>query len=175
MLFRSTSLLFIAVALLVCEGVAPADKDDDGPVKKLSAFLGKWKTEGVFANGNKVTSELECRWSPQGQYLICEQQVKMGSAQSHQLTVYSYNAKDGAYSYTTFQENGVNPSTGTLQINGYVWVYLSSFERDGKTVQVRNTNRFPNPQTEEFKVESSDDGGATWQPMMQGSARRTGN
>lgn len=175
MRFRFTSFLLIAVATQVFAGAVPADKVDDSPVRKLSAFLGKWRTEGVFANGNKVTSELECRWSPQGQYLICEQQVQMGATQSHQLTVYSYNAKDSAYSYTTFQDSGARPSTGTLEINGYVWVYNSSFERDGKTVQVRNTNRFPNPRTEEFTVESSDDGGATWKPLLQGSAHRTGN
>lgn len=172
---RVATLVALATALVLCNQAMSSDKAPDGPVKKLGAFLGKWKTEGSFTNGGKVMSELECRWSPQRQYLICEQLVKMGSVQSHQLTVYSYNAKDGAYSYTTFQDNGAKPSTGSLEINGYAWVYNSSFERDGKTVQVRNTNRFPNPQTEEFKAESSDDGGATWKPLLQGSGHRTGS
>jgi hypothetical protein len=170
----SAALVLLMTVFLLCSRAMPSGKADQSPVTKLGAFLGKWKTEGAFANGDKVTSELECRWSPQGQYLICEQQVKLPSGQAHQLTVYSYSAKEGTYSYTTFQDNGAKPSSGSLEINGDAWVYNSSFERGGKTVQVRNTNRFPGPRTEEFTVESSDDGGATWKLMLRGSGHRTG-
>lgn len=171
---RFVSFLVLTIPLFFCGQAMPSDQADEDPVKKLGAFFGKWNTEASFANGEKVTSELECRWSPQKQYLICEQQVKMASGQSHQLTVYSYNAKDRVYSYTTFQDNGAKPATGSVEINGSTWVYNSSFERDGKKTQVRNTNHFPNARTEEFRVESSDDGGATWKMVLQGSARRTG-
>ena len=36
--------------------------------KKLGAFLGKWNTSATFASGEKATTELECRWSSQGNY-----------------------------------------------------------------------------------------------------------
>lgn len=161
--------------LMVVTCIAPGVAQADDPAKKLGAFLGKWKTEGTFAGSdNKVTSALDCRWSPQGAYLVCEQLVKMAGGEHRQLTIYSYNAKDGAYSYTTLSDPGAKPTTGNIQINGYVWVYSSSFEANGKTTQIRTTNEFTNPSTEVFKVESSEDGGATWKTFLQGTAHKTG-
>ncbi len=170
---RRNTMLCLWIAI-TCGRLSLAQGED--PAKKLGIFVGKWNTEATFTGSdNKVTSNLECRWSPQGVYLVCEQRVKMAGAADHrQLTVYSYNAKEGNYSYITISDPGARPSTGTIEINGYVWVYSSSFEANGKTRQIRNTNLFPNPSTETFKVESSDDGGATWKTVMEGTAHKTG-
>src|ERR1041384_2661334 len=46
---------------------APAPSED--PTKKLGAFVGKWESEGAFTSGQKTSTTLECRWSPQGSYL----------------------------------------------------------------------------------------------------------
>ena len=35
------------------------------------------KTLGAFASGQKTSTALECRWSPQGSYLVCDQLVNM--------------------------------------------------------------------------------------------------
>jgi hypothetical protein len=161
------------LVIIVCSGLGRAQADD--PAKKLGIFLGKWKTEGAFAgSGDKVTSALECRWSPQGSFLVCDQLVKMTGGEHRQLTVYSYNAKDGNYSFTTISDPGAKPSSGTIQINGYVWVYSLSFEGNGKTTQIRTTNQFTTPSTEVFKTESSDDGGETWKTVLEGTARKSG-
>jgi len=144
----------------------------DDATKKLGAFLGKWQTEATFASGEKATTSLECRWSPQGAFLICEQMVKLGTSEHRQLTVYSYNSKDGTYSYSTLSDPGTKPSSGSLTIKGNVWTYDSSYEADGKTTQIRNTNEFPDPKTEVFKIVSSDDGGAHWKPMLEGKAHK---
>jgi hypothetical protein len=165
--------MLCVLAAVICSSLGRSQADD--PAKRLGIFLGKWKTEATFTGSdNKITSALECRWSPQGAYLVCEQLVKMSDGDHRQLTVYSYNAKDGIYRFTTISDPGAKPSTGTLQINGYVWVYSSSFEANGKTMQIRTTNEFPTPSTETFKTESSDDGGATWKTILQGTARKSG-
>src|SRR5947199_2560105 len=54
---------------------ASAAAQTDDPTKKLGAFVGKWETEGAFTNGPKTSTSLECRWSPQGSYLVCDQLV----------------------------------------------------------------------------------------------------
>src|SRR5262249_12260889 len=79
----------------------------DDPTKKLGLLVGKWETEGKFSGTeNKSSSTLECRWSPMGNYLVCEQLVAMMGNQSRQLTVYSYSSKDGTYVYSTYRDPG---------------------------------------------------------------------
>jgi hypothetical protein len=168
---RGKTLLCLFVVMM-CSRLSLGQADD--PAKKLGAFLGKWKSEGIFADGGKVTADLDCRWSPQGSYMVCEQAIKMAGGNSRQLTVYSYSAKDGNYSFTTISNPGAKPSSGTVQINGYAWIYSSSFEANGKTTQIRTTNLFPQPSLETFKVESSDDGGSTWKSILEGTAHKTG-
>ncbi len=144
----------------------------DDPAKKLGAFLGKWQSEATFAGGEKAASSLECRWSPQGAFLVCEQIVTMAGNQTRQLTIYSYNSKDSTYSYSTFSNPGSKPTTGTVDIKGNIWTYDFSYESNGKTTQIHNTNEFTDAKTEVFKIVSSDDGGAHWKPMLEGKARK---
>ncbi len=87
----------------------------DEPTKKLGAFLGKWKTEGAFATGQKTSTTLECRWSPMGSYLVCDQLVNMGGGEHRQFTVYSYDSKSGNYSYTTLADPGASPAAAQLR------------------------------------------------------------
>lgn len=150
---------------------APAPTDD--PTKKLGAFLGKWETEGAFTSGQKTSTSLECRWSPQGFYMVCDQLVRM-AGEHRQFTVYSYDSKTGNYSYTTLADPGAKPSTGEITIKGNLWTYESSFEANGKTTMIRTTNEFTDDKTEVFKVASSDDGGAHWKIALEGKARKVG-
>ena len=169
---KRVSQLFLIAALLACGTLGNTQADD--PVLKLAAFLGKWQSEGTFANGSQVVSSLDCRWSAQVDFLVCEQAIKMAGGDHHQLTIYSYNSKDQNYSYTTLGDPGARPTSGNVQIKGNVWTYSTTFERDGKTTQVRTINEFTTASNETFKVESSDDGGTTWKTLLQGTARKTG-
>jgi len=119
----------------------------------------------------------ECRWSPQGSYLVCDQIVRMGAADDHrQFTVYSYDSKAGNYPFTTLADPGAKPTTGGITIKGNLWTYDdSSFESNGKKTLVRVTNEFTDAKTEVFKVVTSEDDGATWKPMLQGVARKVGD
>src|SRR5579864_2134448 len=156
---------------------APATAANDDPTKKLGAFVGKWETEGAFTSGQKTHTTLECRWSPQGSYLVCDQLVHMGAAGDHrQFTVYSYNSKAGNYSFTTLADPGAKPTTGGITIKGNLWTYDdSSFESNGRKTLVRVTNEFTDAKTEVFKVVTSEDDGATWKPMLQGVAHKVGD
>ncbi|HEX3586387.1 MAG TPA: hypothetical protein VH024_10350 [Candidatus Angelobacter sp.] len=151
-----------------------AAKPADDPAKKLGAFVGKWETEGAFASGQKTSTSLECRWSPQGFYLVCDQLVWM-AGEHRQFTVYSYDSKTGNYSYTTLADPGAKPSSGGITIKGNLWTYESSFEAGGKTTMIRTTNEFIDDKTEVFKVASSDDGGAHWKIALEGKARKIGD
>lgn len=171
---RLTIVWYISMALM-CTAMSYSQPLD--PTRKLSAFLGKWQTEGTFTANpeQKVTTELECRWSPQGDFLICEQDITMAAGNHRQLTVYSYNAADNNYSYTTLADPGARPTSGRIDIKGNRWTYESSFENGGKVVHLRTSNEFTDPKTEIFKVESSDDGGGTWKTLLQGTAHKIGD
>jgi hypothetical protein len=169
-----TKLGLYLFALITCNTLGISQADD--PTKKLGAFQGKWQTEGAFTGSDtKISSILECRWSPQGTFLVCDQLVKLPGGDHHQFTAYSYNSKDSAYSYVTIPDPGAKPNSGKVEIKGNVWTYSSSFENNGKTRQVRTTNEFTDPRTETFKTEFSDDGGATWKTMLEGTAHKVGD
>jgi hypothetical protein len=120
---------------------APAgSSESDDPTKKLGAFVGKWETKGAFTSGQKTSTSLECRWSPQGSYLVCDQLINM-VGEHHQFTVYSYDSKSGKHSYVTLSDPGAKPTTGGITIKGNLWTYDdSSLTANGKTTMVRTTN-----------------------------------
>jgi len=165
-------LFFFAILTTLCAAQTAQQSDD--PTKKLDAFVGRWKTEGAFTTGQKTSTRLECRWSPMGGFLVCEQLVNLGGGEHRQFTVYSYDSKAGTYSYTTLADPGAKPTSGTVEINGNLWTYNSSFEAQGKKTLIRTTNEFTDPKTEIFKVMSSDDGGVTWKMALQGKAEKVG-
>jgi hypothetical protein len=177
MRLERTFVVVFATALLVTSAAGAAAQSKtvqaDDPVKKLGAFVGKWETEGTFAGGQKASTSLECRWSPQGAYLVCDQLVRM-AGEHRQFTVYSYDGKSGNYSYTTLADPGAKPTSGTVEIKGNLWTYDSSFAADGKTTLIRTTNEFTDAKTEIFKVTSSDDGGAHWKTVLEGKAQKVG-
>jgi hypothetical protein len=187
----TTAIIFIAGAHLnalqskAAPSASPQPKDpqtaptpagnsqSEDPTKKLGAFVGKWETEGTFTSGQKTSTTLECRWSPQGAYLVCDQLVRMGAADQRQFTVYSYNSKASNYSFTTIANPGAKPATGGITIKGNLWIYDdSTFESNGKKTVMRVTNEFTDAKTEVFKVTSSEDNGATWKQVLQGVARK---
>jgi len=153
----------------------PASAPADDLTKKLGAFLGKWETEGAFAGGQKTATTLECRWSPMGSFLVCDQLVNFGGAEHRQFTVYSYDAKAGTYSYTTLSDTGAKPTSGAIEIKGNLWTYNSSFEAQGKKTLIVTTNEFTDPKTEVFKVKTSEDNGVTWKIALEGKAQKIGD
>jgi Protein of unknown function (DUF1579) len=169
---RGKKIIVVALAAFSFIGAKALQTDD--PAKKLGAFVGKWETEGAFATGQKTSTMLECRWSPQGVYLVCDQLVRM-AGEHRQFTVYSHDSKTDTYSYTTLADPGAKPTSGTVSIKGNLWTYESSFEANGKTTMIRTTNEFTDAKTEVFKVATSDDGGAHWKTMLEGKARKVGD
>ncbi|HZS28482.1 MAG TPA: DUF1579 family protein [Candidatus Angelobacter sp.] len=166
-----TRILVAAVVVSSFISLWAAQTDD--ATKKLGAYLGKWQSEATTPGGDKVSSSLECRWSPLGAFLVCEQAIKSGNSERRQLTTYSYNANGNNYAYVTIGNPGDKPTSGTMEIQGKIWTYSFSYEaQNGKTVQMHITNDFTEPSMEKFKVESSDDGGAHWKTVMDGTAKK---
>ena len=168
-MLRTLALSFV---IFVAGSAAWAQKPAENPVKKLGAFLGTWQSEGTMGNGGKISSKIDCRWSPQGNFLVCEQDVKLPDDEHHQLSVYSYSATDKIFFCTTFADPGHAPNSTRLEIEGNRWTYTGGFEMNGKRVLYRTVNEFHPNGTETFKAEQSNDNGAHWATSVQGTARK---
>ena len=174
---RIMATMMMAIAVALAQTTSPAATDVAAATKKLGVFVGKWKSEGnffdtSFSKANHVTSQIDCRWSPQGNFLTCEQQITDNDGQRIQLSIYSYNSKDGNYTISSMAGPGKQPWNGTVVINGDIWTYPGGFEAKGKKVEVRTINDFSTRGVEQFKTEFSDDGGAHWTKMLEGTARK---
>ncbi|HEY6252516.1 MAG TPA: hypothetical protein VI685_21380 [Candidatus Angelobacter sp.] len=173
-------LLMATIALFPLQASQTAATDDQAATSKLGVFVGKWQSQGTrletaFSHADKITSSLDCRWSPQQDFLICEQSITDSLGQHVQLSIYSYNSKDKNYTISSMAGPGKQPWNGTVIINGNVWTYPGGFESNGKKVEVRTTNDFSVAGTEIFKGEFSEDGGAHWSLMLQGAAHKISN
>ncbi|HEV2989397.1 MAG TPA: hypothetical protein VG759_13215 [Candidatus Angelobacter sp.] len=181
---KSVFCLFIVTALTGAvwttnqTNTASASSEKEA-TQKLGVFIGKWESTGEFfetklSRAHKTSSNIECRWSPQGNFLVCEQSITDGSEKRIQLSIYSYNSKDGNYTISSMSGPGQQPFNGTVIIKGNLWTYPGGFEKDGKRIEIRTTNDFSVANTEVFKTEFSDDGGAHWTTMLQGTAHKVG-
>src|SRR5260370_22036522 len=155
----------IEAALLVVLACSVLGSAQDDPTRKLDVFLGKWQSEGAFfdttfSQTGKVSSSIECRRSPQANFLLCEQQITKSDGKSIQLSIYSYNAKDGNYTISSMTGPGTQPFNGTVIIAGKIWTYPGGFEQDGKKIKITTTNAFSVPGSDVFNTEVSEPGRA---------------
>jgi hypothetical protein len=176
---KNARILFLLAASAVLgqgQGQMPVT-DTAAATKRLGVFIGKWESQGTrlespFSHADKITSSVECRWSPLADFLICEQRISDSSGKHIQLSIFSYNEKTGNYAISSMAGPGTQPWNGTFTINGSLWTYPGSYEANGKKMEIRTTNDFSAAGTEIFKSEVSEDGGVHWTTTLQGTAHK---
>src|SRR5215469_7130446 len=172
---------FVLFISLIGLGVGQtASSDEQAATKKLGVFVGKWESEGTFfdtpfSKAGKVSSNIDCGWSPQQNFLICEQLITDSTGKHTQLSIFSYNSKDKNYTISSMAGPGKQPWNGTLNIDGNIWTYPGGYEANGKKVTIRTINDFSVPGVESFRTEFSDDGGAHWVTTLKGTAHKISN
>lgn len=177
MIKKLIALVLVLGASIKGPSLVQTNTDEHAATQKLGVFVGKWHSEGAFldspfSKAGKVNSNIDCGWSPQGNFLICEQLITDSSGQHSQLSVFSYNSKESNYTISSMAGPGKEPWNGTLIINGSIWTYPGGYAANGKKVQIRTINDFSVPGVESFRTEFSDDGGAHWILTLQGTAHK---
>lgn len=148
---------------------------EDNP---LQLYAGKWASTShmyatQFSREQEISAKLTCAWTPDSKFLICDQVITDPKGTHNQLTVYSYNAEEKVYVYSTFPAPGAQPNFAKLEIAGRNIVYSGSAERDGKRTLFRTTNSFSAVDDRyTFVAEFSIDDGAHWTKMLEGAATR---
>src|SRR5258708_30402480 len=94
---KTQILLIVTMAVAISAAqTSPPDTTNTDATKRLGVFIGKWKSEGTFTDtpyskAHKVTSDIHCRWSSLGDFLLCEQLITEPTHQHIQLSMFSYH------------------------------------------------------------------------------------
>ena len=145
-------------------------------LEPLAGYLGHWETSGKFydtkyGKAHTVTSTLDCGWSPQGTYMVCEQLIHDDQGQHTQLTIYTPNSDNSDFTFYTFNTPGQKPWMGSLKIDGEVWIYGPMPDAANSFPLFRTTNDLKRDKVT-YKVEFADEPGK-WTTMSEGSSQRT--
>lgn len=117
----------------------------DNALKKLNAFVGKWKTEGqtITAPSNetvKIEGTDIYEWLPGGFFLIHRVDVHMGDEETRSIEVIGYDASNQTYPMYSFDNKGnydflqANVQDRTWTITGESIRFTGVFSNDGNTI-----------------------------------------
>jgi len=130
---------------------------------------GKWVGNGqfvdsAFSKANTASATTRCVWSPDHVFVICDQDINFGGTPMRELSIYTFTPKNGKFYFYGVSLGEETPRHTDLDIkdNGDRWLYTSTNDIQGKSVEFRTTNHFLNNDTVEWWTEFSTDGGKTW-------------
>jgi len=169
------SLLFVigcSLTLLAADTAPPADR--------LNRWVGgKWVSTGQFldsaySHANKTSAVTKCAWSPDHIFVICDQDIDFGGTPLRTLSIYTFAPKTNKFYFYGISLGEETPHHTALEIseNGELWVYSSSDEIKGKSVQFRTTNQFHGNDKVDWWTEFSTDDGKTWTKTGEGNETR---
>lgn len=146
----------------------------------LSRWVGgKWVVSGQFLNtdysqANKASAITKCAWSPDHIFVVCDQDINFGGTPMRDLSVYTFAPKTNKFYFYGISLGEEKPRNTALDIspNGERWVYSSTEDIKGKSVQFRTTNQFRNNDTVEWWTDFSTDGGKSWLKTGEGTESR---
>ena len=165
------AVLAIGVA---CARTAIAADPPQG-VAAIWAYAGTWKTEMEHFDtahskaGHEKTTLRNACWKD-GAYVVCNQYV---DGDSKALLVFTYNAKDNAYTSYPIPKDGGEPGKGTMTIEGNVWTYPWQTTEKDVTTYFRVVNTWTTKDHIEFRQEYSTDK-VHWTQMAKGEETKVG-
>jgi hypothetical protein len=140
---------------------------------------GKWVGSGQFVDSdfskaNKSSAVTKCAWSPDHIFVVCDQDIVYAGTPMRDLSIYSFAPKDSKYYFYGVSLGEEQPRHTALDIteNGNRWVYSSTSDIKGKSVQFRTTNQFHGNDAVDWWSEFSTDGGKTWTKTGEGKENR---
>lgn len=168
-------LLFVigcSLALMAADTIPPAGA--------LNRWVGgKWVSSGQFvdsaySHANKTSAVTKCAWSPDRIFVICDQDINFGGTPLRDLSIYTFAPKTNKFYFYGVSLGEEKPRSTVLEIteNGDHWVYSSTAEIDGKSVQFRTANQFHGADRVQWWTEFSTDGGKTWTKTGEGNETR---
>ena len=131
----------------------------DSGLQKLKVFLGTWRALG--SDSSRISAINTCRWSPNGKFLVADQQVTNNGVTTNNLSIYNYNAETDDYTLTLVGLKGMGPFTVPITYHGDTLVY------EGGSAN-RTLNIFESMERYRYVIQSSADGGKSWKTVGEG-------
>jgi hypothetical protein len=164
-MFHRATVIVGTLMLVLCATMAlaqaPPGPPKPGPeAKKLGVFVGKWiadgdvKPGGMLGPGGKSPGTESCEWTSGGFAVLCRESATvpgMGKITDVSITSYDVEAKN----YVFFQVNNwgaIWTARGTL--DGDTWIWTSQDTVNGKTMQLRFTQKWTSKDSYDFKTEA---------------------
>jgi hypothetical protein len=148
---------------------------EDNP---LMLYAGQWTStshiyDTAMSKAQDISAKLTCTWTPDQQFLVCDQLITMAGSTHSQLTIYTRDHEKHRYVYSTFNMPGARPSFSELEVSGRQFIYNGSFEQEGKKTLFRTSNIFSSSGDHyDFVAEFSTDNGGHWTKTLEGRAER---
>ncbi len=181
---RSKALpcLLITLSILALTTLSHSSPPQSSALKVLDAWTGQWTTHGKLYDtplshagenhNHEITITMTCAWSAYGGYMICDHLITGPSGTRNDLSIYTYNESEKSYKFCTFDRSGT-PRATPLTIDGSIWSYDTDEEQKGKKIHIKTINDFSKPGLVTWNTKFTDDAGAHWTLMNEGTDTRT--
>ena len=149
----------------------------DKEVEKLGVFAGQWVAGGEMKDTPyskakiKSHDEMNCGWTPNRGFMICDQLIHTASGTKNELSIYTYNPDEHAFAFFGVSRGDKEARTTKLIIEGNLWTYWDEEEDGRKYVRFRTTNQFTSETKVIWRSEYSEDG-SKWVLMGEGTDTR---
>lgn len=171
---RSCGIALFALFILGSTRVNSQVAQPSG-IDVIWAYAGTWTIEtdtiatAYSKAGHDKKTLLNACWK-NGGYLACNQYV---DGDSKVLIVFTYNKKDNVYTSYQIPQDGSQPGSGKMTIEGNVWTFPWQVTDGDKTTWFRVVNTFLSPEKIDYRQEFSTDK-VHWAVMSKGLEVRTG-
>jgi len=169
-----TWAVLISIVQIAVAQMPPAPKPG-AEQKKLTYFVGQWKTEGEMkpgpmGPGGKYSSTDHNEMLPGGFFLVMHSASTTPMGSMRETAIMGYDSDQKVYTYDGFDSAGEHDiSKGTL--NGDTWVYTSDFKMGNQMTKGRFTMKEISPTEYTFKFEMSPDGNV-WSSALEGKSTK---
>jgi hypothetical protein len=135
-------------------------------VEALGDVVGVWQSDTT--GGTSALSS--CAWTPQRGGVVCEQTITTPAGVRHALSLYTFDAASGKFTFYGLGQAGDVMRPVPLSIADHIWIYGGQ-AREQSGNWSRTVNDFTAKDSYSWRLESSVDG-ERWTAGLHGSSRR---
>ena len=167
-----------AVVAVVAVNVAAQAPPKPGPEQQaLAPFIGTWTFEGVAKDspmgpGGKMTGTDRITWLPGGFFVQRRFDGTSPAGKMEGVEIMAYDGVRKTYTFN-FWENSGAMGSGTMTVKGNTWTAQGVGQMGAQTMNQRCTLTFgAGNATLAIKCDLSLDGGKTYSPAFEGTAKK---